>query len=192
MSEDHKAGVARFQAATDTFDAKIHLVADDSWGNQTPCAEWDVRALVNHVVGEMAWVAPLMDGRTIADVGDTLDGDLLGTDPTAAWHHACAPACDAFSATGAMGSTVHLSYGDESAAGYCDQLTFDALVHAWDLARGAGLDDALPDDLVEWAIGWASPIQEMLTGSGLFGTPVAVADDVDQQTRLLAMVGRTR
>jgi uncharacterized protein (TIGR03086 family) len=192
MSEDHEAVVARFQAASDTFDEKIHLVGDGSWGAATPCEDWDVRALVNHVVGEMRWVVPLMEGRTVADVGDALDGDLLGADPTAAWHHACAPAHDAFAAPGAMASTVHLSYGDESAVGYCDQLTFDALVHAWDLARGAGLDDTLPDELVTWAIGWATPIHGMLTGSGLFGTPVAVADDADAQTRLLAMVGRTR
>ena len=189
---DSEDRLARFQAATDTFDEKVHQVPDDRWSAPTPCSEWDVRTLVNHVVGEQLWVVPLMAGKTVADVGSELDGDLLGADPLAAWHHACGPAHESFAAPGALDGTVHLSYGDEHAAGYCDQLTFDALVHAWDLARGAGLADELPADLVEWGIGWATPILGMLTGSGLFGEPLTVADGADAQTRLLALVGRTR
>ena len=184
--------LALFEAASDTFDDKLHQVPDDRWDSPTPCTEWDVRALVNHVVGEHRWAVPLLAGQTIADVGPALDGDLLGDDPAAAWHHASGPSHEAFAAPGAMESTVHLSYGDESAVAYCEQLVFDNLVHAWDLARGAGVDDALPADLVEWAIGWATPIMPMLTGSGLFGEVQDVADDADAQTRLLAMVGRRR
>ena len=41
-------------------------------------------------------------------------------------------------------------------------------------------------------IGWATPILAMLTGSGLFGEPQTVPDGADAQTRLLALVGRTR
>jgi len=187
-----KQVLARFEAALDVFDERVHLVPDDRWAAPTPCADWDVRMLVNHVVGEQAWVVPLLAGRTIAQVGSDLDGDLLGADPGAAWHHYSAPAHAAFAEPAALDGTVHLSYGDEHATAYCEQLTFDALVHAWDLARGAGLDDDLPDDLVAWGLGWATEQLPMLTGSGLFGTPQDVADHADPQTRLLALVGRRR
>ena len=50
-------------------------------GGATPCTEWDVRALVNHVLGEIRWAVPLFAGSTIAEVGDRFDGDLLGDDP---------------------------------------------------------------------------------------------------------------
>jgi len=193
MSDDVQAQtLARFQGASDTFDEKVHLVPDGQWSAPTPCTDWDVRAVANHVVGEQMWVVPLMAGRTVTEVGSALDGDLLGDDPCAAWHHACAPAHEAFAAPGALAGTVHLSYGEESAAAYCDQMTFDALVHAWDLARGAGIDDALPDDLVEWGLAYATPLVEMVAGSGIFGQPVQVQDGADPQTRLLALVGRTR
>lgn len=181
-----------YEAASDTFDDKLHQVPADAWAASTPCTEWDVRAVVNHVVGEHRWVVPLMAGQTVADVGSELDGDLLGDDPTAAWHHAAGPSHAAFAEPGVMGSTVHLSYGDERAAAYCEQLIFDNLVHAWDLARGAGIDDTLPPELVEWGIEWATPIMPMLTGSGAFGQVLDVPDDADAQTRLLAMVGRRR
>ena len=191
MTDDGRL-VELFEAASDTFDDKLHQVPADGWAAATPCTEWDVRALVNHVVGEHRWVEPLMAGKTIADVGGELDGDLLGDDPTAAWHHATGPSHAAFAEPGAMDATVHLSYGDERAAGYCEQLIFDNLVHAWDLARGTGVDDTLPPDLVEWGIGWATPILPMLTASGAFGEVIDVPADADAQTRLLAMVGRRR
>lgn len=187
MSDDV---LARFEAAVDTFDERIHQVPADRWSAPTPCTGWDVRAVVNHVVGEQLWVGPLIEGRTIAEVGDVYDGDLLGQDPCAAWHHASGLAHAAMSAEGALGRTVHLSYGDESAVGYCEQMTFDALIHAWDMARGAGLDDRLPADLVEWASGWVVPMIGPMKGAGLFASAPEVPPGADAQTRLLALTGR--
>ena len=63
--------------ASERFGAYVQAVGDDQWGRPTPCTEWDVRALVNHLVYEQRWVAPLVQGKTIADVGDSLEGDLL-------------------------------------------------------------------------------------------------------------------
>ncbi len=51
----------------------------------TPCAAWNVRDLVNHVVAQARRVAPLLAGVTLNEVGEQLDGDLLGDDPVRAW-----------------------------------------------------------------------------------------------------------
>lgn len=184
--------VARFQKAVNAVDASLHTLDADAWSRPTPCAEWDVRALVQHVVNELAWVAPLVQGRTIAEVGDSLDGDLLGDDPLGAFHHHSAAAHAALEEPGALARTVHLSYGDESASGYAEQVTGDVLVHAWDLARGAGLDDELPADLVAWASGWAPQVVPMMAGAGMVADPVTVGADADPQTALLALFGRAR
>lgn len=184
--------VARFQKAVNTVDASLHALTPDAWSRPTPCTEWDVRALVQHVVNELAWVTPLVQGRTIAEVGDALDGDLLGEDPLGAFHHHARAAHAALEEPGALARTVHLSYGDETAQGYAEQVTGDVLIHAWDLARGAGLDDELPADMVSWAAGWAEQVAPMLEGSGLFAPRVAVDAEADPQTRLLALFGRAR
>ncbi len=63
---------------------RVNAVDPGQWDDPTPCRDWTVRDLVNHVVGEDAWTVPLVEGKTIADVGSTLDGDLLGDDPVRA------------------------------------------------------------------------------------------------------------
>ena len=74
------------------FVARVAAVPAEAWGNATPCTEWDARELVNHVVGEDRWTAPLLEGATIAEVGDRFDGDLLGDDPATAARDAAAEA----------------------------------------------------------------------------------------------------
>ena len=69
-----------YRRSVEFWKAMVREISDE-WTAPTPCTDWDVRALVNHVVGEDRWTKPLVDGRTIADVGDAFDGDLLGDDP---------------------------------------------------------------------------------------------------------------
>jgi uncharacterized protein (TIGR03086 family) len=182
--------IDRFERTIRDFQSTLAGVRDEQWHDPTPCTEWDVRALVNHVTGELAWFPPLVAGQTIADVGDRLDGDLLGEDPKQAYADAAAEAVAAASAPAAMDGYVQLSYGRDTTASYADQLALDCLIHRWDLARGAGAPDALPDDLVDWALAYVTPMLPTLSGTGLYGTQRDVGADASAQTRLLAMLGR--
>jgi uncharacterized protein (TIGR03086 family) len=69
-------------------------------------------------------------------------------------------------------------------------MTMDLTVHAWDLARGIGADERLDPELINEVLAFVEPQGEQLAGSGLFAPPVAVSDDADSQTRLLALLGR--
>ncbi|MFD5420195.1 MULTISPECIES: TIGR03086 family metal-binding protein [unclassified Streptomyces] len=178
-------------AALRLFGERVRAVADGQWGAPTPCTEWTVRDLVNHVTGEQLWTVPLVtEGRTVAEVGDGLSGDLLGGDPAGAWERAAAAARAAFAAPGALERTVVLSYGPTRAAAYCAELTADCVVHAWDLSRGIGADDRLPDGLVEFSLKEVMPYADGLAASGLFAAPLEVPAGADAQTRLLALLGR--
>ncbi|MFG2714623.1 TIGR03086 family metal-binding protein [Streptomyces goshikiensis] len=178
-------------AALRLFGERVRAVGDDQWDLPTPCTEWSVRALVNHVTGEQRWIPPLVgEGRTVEDVGDSLTGDLLGDDPVAAWERAAAAARAAFDEPGALDRTVRLSYGPALGRAYCSELTADCVVHAWDLARAIGAEGRLPDGLVEFSIKEVMPYADGLAAGGLFAAPLDVPAGADAQTRLLAMVGR--
>ena len=70
-----------YRRACVRFGEHVHAIRDDQWGSGTPCTEWDVKALVGHLITEVAWVPPLVGGRSVAEVGDELSGDLTGADP---------------------------------------------------------------------------------------------------------------
>jgi uncharacterized protein (TIGR03086 family) len=181
---------ARHRRAIDGFGERVHAVGPDQWDRPTPCGEWDVRALVNHLVVEQLWVPPLLDGLGIDEIGDRFDGDQLGGDPVEAWDAAAGAALAAFAAPDALEAEVELSYGSQPAPAYLREMTADALVHTWDLARGIGADDTLDPELVELALAWVEDRADELQASGLFDPPVPVPDDADAQTRLLAALGR--
>src|SRR3954466_12089344 len=123
-----------FLQAHTEFDRRVGAISEDQWKDPTPCTDWDVRALVHHLVYEMVWAPPLFEGKTVADIGDQYEGDLLGDDPKGAWNGAKPSALASVSTPGAMVDTVHLSFGDVPGAEYTMQLTTDLAVHAWDLA----------------------------------------------------------
>ncbi|MFJ7204942.1 TIGR03086 family metal-binding protein [Streptomyces sp. NPDC098789] len=177
--------------ALELFGAYVRRIDDGQWDGPTPCTDWTVRELVNHVTGEQLWIPPLVtEGRTVEEVGDTLSGDVLGADPVAAWELAAAAAHAAFTAPGALERTVQVSYGPTGAAAYCSELTADCVVHAWDLARGIGADDRLPDGLVEFSIKEVMPYADGLAAGGAYAAALEVPAGADAQTRLLALIGR--
>lgn len=179
-----------FTRSVAEFDRRVALVNGDQWNRSTPCTEWNVRALVNHLVNEVRWVPELLAGKTLEDVGSSLDGDLLGNDPAGAWKSAVAEGEAAVGAAGALEKRVHVSWGQIPAEEYVGQVACDLALHSWDLARAIGADEQLDPRLVERCWSLMEPNQAALQGSGVFGEPVAVPEGADLQTRLLALIGR--
>ncbi|MCA1703045.1 MAG: TIGR03086 family protein [Actinobacteria bacterium] len=182
--------VELFGRAVGEFGHRV-LAVGDQWQAPTPDTEWDVRALVNHVLVEDLWAPSLLAGKTIADVGGRFDGDQLGDDPHAEWAEASRMAIEAVAQEGALGRTVHVSFGDIKGEDYVSQLVCDHLIHAWDLARAVGADERLDTDLVGFALGFLRPQVDNWRASGVFGPRVEVAAGADRQTELLALSGRT-
>src|ERR1043165_8383644 len=60
-------------------------VRADQWHAPTPNTEWDVKQVTNHIIGENLWAGELLQGKTIAEVGDKFDGDVAGSDPAASY-----------------------------------------------------------------------------------------------------------
>lgn len=179
------------QRAIESFGARVHAIRDDQWGSRTPCEEWDVRTLVNHLVYENRWMPPLLAGGTIAEVGDRFEGDLLGDDGKAAWDDSAADAVAAVQGDGAMERTVHLSMGDFPGSEYTMQVFADLVIHGWDLARAIGADERIDPGLVDACATWFAPMEEAYRSGGAIGPRVETPPEADPQTRLLAVFGRS-
>ncbi|WP_431781013.1 TIGR03086 family metal-binding protein [Streptomyces chumphonensis] len=179
-----------FDRALRSFDGRVRAVPDDRWTAGTPCAQWSVRDVVNHVTAEHLWAPWLLRGATLAEVGDRFDGDVLGPDPVDAWARAADASRPAFHRRGALSGTVHTTGGPTPGQEYAWQMTLDLAVHGWDVARGAGVDAGLDPEL-------AAELHERFAGlipawqdAGIFAPAVDVPRDAPAADRLIALTGR--
>ena len=102
----------------------------------TPCASWDVRALINHFIGTARWWAAMVAG----DAGlEAAEGeDFAGGDFVAAYEESIRIALAAFGAEGAAERMVTAPFGVFPGAALAQFAATDQFGHAWDLALDAG------------------------------------------------------
>lgn len=176
--------------ALDNTRSIVAHVQRSQFGDPTPCEDWDVETLLSHIVYGNLWVSPLVSGETIEEVGDRLEGDVLGDDFVAAYDRSSAEAGAAFCAEGAMDAPCAVSYGPVPGSVYCGHRLIDVLVHGWDLAQATGGNTALPGDLVDACLEVIEPQLAELEGTGAFGSDHHVPEGASPQVRLLALLGR--
>jgi uncharacterized protein (TIGR03086 family) len=185
------ADIAELHAqALDATGRIVRSVPADRWHAGTPCAGWDARALIGHLVSGNLWAAELAAGETIEGVGTRLDGDLLGGDPAAAYEKSAAAAAAVFRRPGALDAPCAVSYGPVPGSVYAGHRFLDVLVHGWDLAVATGQDYVLDPHLIQACQQIIEPQLEAFRSVGALGPEVAVPADASAQTRFLAMLGR--
>jgi uncharacterized protein (TIGR03086 family) len=180
---------AFFDQALDQATAVIMQVRDADLSHPTPCTEWNVQSLANHMLYELLWVPEIVEGKTIAEVGSKYDGDLMIGVWQDRWKAAADSAREAVSQAD-LEATAHLSFGDIPVKEYLEQISSDLFIHGWDLGEGINQPVKLPDEVSKHLYDFMKQNEASFASSGLFGTPQPVATDADQQTRLLAAYGR--
>ncbi len=187
----HPSIAALHRRALGSTRAFVAGIASDKWNAPTPCDEWDVRALVNHIVVGNLWAAELATGHTIDEIGDRLDGDHLGTSPLDAYDQSADAAASAFDAPGALDAPCAVSYGPVPGSVYAGHRFVDVLIHGWDVAVATAQPPTLAADLVAACWDVINPQLAQLRASGMFGSETKRPGSVDPQTRLLETLGRT-
>ncbi len=174
------------------FGARVRRVGADQWTASTPCSEWDVRTLVDHVIDEQVWAPPLMEGHELEPSAAIVESAkrTLGDDRVAAWETAALASSRAFGEPGALDRPVSLSRGATPATEYLGEMTFDLVIHSWDLGKAIEVPDPLPDELVQFGLAAAEQMGGDLSFSGVFDAPVPVPDDASAEERLVASTGR--
>ncbi|MFN2557568.1 MAG: TIGR03086 family metal-binding protein [Nitriliruptorales bacterium] len=176
--------------ALDFFGELVAGVPEHAWKNPTPCDDWNVRALVNHNVSENWWACELLAGRSIEDVGDRFEGDLLGDEPREAYEASAEAVRRAVAPLEDLDSSVDVSYGPIPAREFLEHRYVDLVVHGWDLAVATDQDPEIPSELAESAFETMSAQREQVRESAGFGPEVEVPEDADTQTKLLGLLGR--
>jgi uncharacterized protein (TIGR03086 family) len=155
----------------------------------TPCASWDVRALVNHFVGTARWWAASITGDGEATEADYATGDFV-----AAYEESIQIAVAAFAAEGALDRTVRLPFGEFPGSVLRDLAATEQFTHGWDLAHAIGqptdLDPGLAAALLSQARLTITDAYRGPDGQALFGPAAAAPAGAGPADQLAAFLGR--
>lgn len=174
------------------FQHRLDAVNADQWALRTPCDEWDVRGLINHVVTADTTTVRLLNGATREATVAMIGVDHLGADPLGAYARSAEAQAAAFGVPGALERIVPHPAFDMPGSQLLDFRVGDTLLHAWDLARAIGVDEQLDGGVVEFVWLSLSPLGELLSTTGAFGAggSGALDDNAPLQRRLLDLSGR--
>ena len=185
----------RYRRHADAFERMVAAVRPEQWSNQSPCAAWDARGVVEHVV--------VMHGVMLRPVDRAPSpAPSVQDDPVRAFTVARADVEAVLDDPELAGLECDTPNGRMTVARLIDEVVSDDLVlHGWDLARATGQDDTMDPEDVErlWAITTAIPAALMdkyrtpgAFGPGVevYGPEVTIAAEAPLQDRLLGVIGR--
>ena len=174
----------RYRRLADAFAAKIATVPAARWSSSSPCPGWTALDVVRHVVATQGMFLGFV-GRSVGEI-PSVDDDPLG-----AWNTTRAVVLHDLEDPELAGAEFEGGMGRQTFEGAVDRfLSFDLVIHGWDLARAAGLDDRIsPQDLVRVEAD-AAGFGEAMRGPNAFGPALEPRPGADAQERLLAFLGR--
>jgi uncharacterized protein (TIGR03086 family) len=161
----------------------LHGIAKDDESKQTPCKEFDVAKLTDHLMNSITTIGGAAGAEfPERDRNDSVERQVV---------LAARPALDAWHRRGLDGA-VSFGGGEAPARMMAGILSLEFLVHAWDYAAATGREVTAPDSLSDYVLGLAHNIitPQGRTSVG-FDDPVEVAADARALERLIAYTGRT-
>ncbi|MEY2424984.1 MAG: hypothetical protein QOI61_556, partial [Actinomycetota bacterium] len=145
-------------------------VSNEDLDKPTPCASWDVRAVLNHVIGGQDFFVNAVTGESPNIVeGGT---DFASGEYRLAFDEGSAAALAAFGAPGVLEKTLNMPWGAMPGGAVMGLAATDVLTHSWDLAKATGqstdLDPELSAQLLE---GSKAAVQDAFRGPDGSGAP---------------------
>lgn len=181
-------------AALDRAAQLVDAVGPDQWERPTPCGDWTVRQLLNHLVGGNRLFTRVLRGEQLPppdQLGRRSGEDQLGDDPAAAFRETAGELLDAFGLPGVLERAHTVPAGTLPGPAVLHLRTVETLVHGWDLARATGRPAPFPEELAEGELAFSRDLLGRLPeGRQPFAPPQPVGDDAPSIDRLAALLGR--
>ena len=167
----------------------LTTVSKEQLTDGTPCADWKISDVINHLVaGQYFFEAAVKGAPPAGGETDFAAGDFVAAFDEGA-HHSLA----AFGADGAMEKTLTLPFGQMPGAAFCAIAATDTFTHGWDLAKATGqstdLAPALAGQLLHGAQQAITPAWRSPSGNP-FGPEQTAPANASNADQLAAFLGR--
>jgi uncharacterized protein (TIGR03086 family) len=152
----------------------------------TPCADFTVRGVLEHMIGGGTAFAALFRGETPPAPDTNPSGDTLER-----FGQAMGNLVEAMRAPGALDRTIAAPFGDTPGDQFARFVVLDGLVHGWDISTATGRPYDPPAALVDEVQRFAErAITPAMRQNGMFADPAAPPTDATPIERLVAFTGR--
>lgn len=179
--------VEQLGRASDAVAGLISNIRADQWSAPTPCTDWTVCQVVNHLIGMNRVFAALLAGEQLPPRPSA--GHVEG-DPAGAYHDSAAALQAAFGRPGVLERTYRGPLGTATGAERLRIRLYDLLTHGWDLAQATEQPVDLPDDLAEQSLAFARTQLTEQARPGRFDPAQIAAEQAPAIERLVAFLGR--
>jgi uncharacterized protein (TIGR03086 family) len=175
----------RYERVTAQFTERVRGVPVDAWDNPSPCQGWTARDVVGHLT---EWIPAFFGSQGV----EFPPVPSVADDPLGAWETVRVTVGRALADPTVASKQVATPFSTQSLAETVDMIvTGDVFTHTWDLARATGQSETLDADQLQRMIAGMRAIpEEALRADGMFGPPIEVSADADDQTRFLGYLGR--
>ena len=177
----------RFDRATATATAVVDAVTPQQYDEPTPCTDWTVRQLLNHLIGGTKMFTAIVTRGPAVDRA----ADHVGPDHAASFRSAVGELRAAFAADGALDGVYQGPMGEAPGAMLMRMRVNEMMLHGWDLARATGQSTDLDPELAEECIGDIQRVQEAGRAQPMFAPMQTVPAAATAADRLAATAGRT-
>jgi uncharacterized protein (TIGR03086 family) len=178
------------QRAQREFARRVARVRPSDLSLPTPCPEWDVAALIRHVVGaDRAYVA-IMRGGSVEDFARVASATDLSERPAADFEASSAELLEEMGRPSELDRIVHHPIGDIPVLQLLGMRVTDWTVHGWDLARAIGGEERIDPGLAEALLKRTQARGDALYATGYFRRGPGVPGNASPQAQLLDLLGR--
>ena len=187
MAVDNEILLDRLARSFAAVGELIDAIQPDQWSEPTPCMDWTVHRLVEHLVGKNLVFAAVLAEQPLPQRGDGMPRSRLAR----AYRESAEMLVDAFGQPGVLDRAYQGPLGKATGAERLKIRMYDLLAHGWDLAQALGRPVELPEDAAEESLAFArADGRAVRPGGGCFGPARPVADAAPAIIRLVAFLGR--
>lgn len=181
--------IDQLEAVMPQVTAVVDRIAGMQMNDPTPCADFTVHGVLNHMFVGGGTFAHLFRGEEPPEVTPPA---VYGWVPAAEFREAMSDLVDATRSPGALERNIPTPVGEMPGETFARFVAVDALIHGWDLARATGQPYDPPEELVQVIDRFArAAITPEVRATGMFGDPVGAPPDASTLERLVAFSGRT-
>jgi uncharacterized protein (TIGR03086 family) len=176
-----------YRRASEWTAAVFARIRPDQMSNSTPCHDWDVRTVVNHVVDSNLRFAKAVRG---ADPSREPSDGYVGDDVAAAYRASTDEVQAAMETEGATERMFPIPMGELPGTVLYSIAMTEQLLHGWDLAVATSQDTSLDPALVAAADAILRPAVDAGQAGSAYSPPTKVDAGASAQDKLIALVGR--